>query len=73
MLSSSICALVMGNIDGLADTPDQGWYRGKSEQLSEGVATAVARAQAKKAKKPIEGFELSSQFETLYIDSVQRA
>ena len=59
VLTSLICDLVLGNIDGVSDTPDQRWSRyEESEPLPESVAAAVVtRAQAEKAKKTLEGFE----------------
>ena len=42
MLSSLICDFVLGNIDGVSDTPDQRWSRHEgSEPLPESVAAAV--------------------------------
>ena len=76
MLTSLICDLVLGNIDGVSDTPDQRWSRHEeSEPLPESVAAAVViQAQAEKAKKPLKALSVpSSQFETLDIDSLQKA
>ena len=76
VLTSLICDLVLGNIDGVSDTPDQRWSRyEESEPLPESVAAAVVtRAQAVKAKKPLKALSVpSSQFETLDIDSLQKA
>ena len=52
--SSLICDLVLGNIDGVFDSPDQRWSRHEeSEPLPESIAAAVVtRAQAEKAKQP---------------------
>ena len=42
MLSSLICDLVLGNIDGVSDTPNKRWSRHEeSEPLPEIVAAAV--------------------------------
>ena len=59
VLTSLICDLVLGNIDGVSDTPDQLWSRHEeSEPLPESVAAAVVtRAQTEKVKKPLKGFE----------------
>ena len=58
VLSSLICDLVLGNIDGVSDTPYQRWSRHESEPLPESVAAAVVtRAQAEEAKKKPESFE----------------
>ena len=76
VLTSLICDLVLGNIDGVSDTPDQRWSRYEEpEPLPESVAAAVVtRAQAEKAKKPLKALSVpSSQFETLDIDSLQEA
>ena len=76
VLTSLICDLVLGNIDGVSDTPDQRWSRHEgSEPLPERVVAAVVtRAQAVKAKKPLKALSVpSSQFETLDIDSLQKA
>ena len=72
VLSSLICDLVLGNIEGVSDTPDQQWSRHEeSEPLPESVAAVVVtRAQAEKAKKTLKTLSLPSlQFETLDIDS----
>ena len=52
VLSELICDLVLGNIDGVSDTPYQRWLRHEeSEPLPESVAAAVvSRAQAEKTK-----------------------
>ena len=76
MLSSLICDLVLGNIDGVYDTPDQQWSRhGESVSLPDSVAAAeVTRAQAKKANKPLKALSMPRlMFETPDIDSLQRA
>ena len=59
VLTSLICDLVLGNIDGVSDTPDQRWSKHEeSEPLTESVAAAVVtRAQAEKARKNLECFE----------------
>ena len=70
-----ICDLVLGNIDGVSDTPDQRWLiHEKSEPLPESVAAAVVtQAQAKKTKKTLKALSVPSLlFETLGIDSLQR-
>ena len=74
MLTSLICELVLGNIDGVSDTADQPWSRHEeSEPLPESVAAAVVtHAQVEKAKKPLKALSMpSSQFETLDKDSLQ--
>ena len=76
VLSSLICDLVLGNINGVSDTPNQRWSRYEGyEPLPESVAAAVVtRAQAEKAKKILRALSMpTSQFETLDIDSLQRA
>ena len=54
VLTSLICDLVLGNFDGVSDTPDQRLSRHEgSEPLPESVAAAiVTQAQAEKAKSP---------------------
>ena len=75
VLISLICDLVLGNIDGVSDTPDQRWsINEKSEPLPASVAAAVAtQAHAKKAKNTLKASSvLSLHFETQGIDSLQR-
>ena len=53
VLSSLICDLVLGNIDGVSDTPDQRWSRHEeSEPLPAAVVTR-AQAEVKKTLKAL--------------------
>ena len=58
MLSSLICDLVLGNIDGVSDTPDQQCSRREEPKpLPESVAAEVVTQAQTEVKKTFEGFD----------------
>ena len=76
VLSSLICDLVLGNVKGVADTPDHQWSRqDRSGPLHETVTAAVVtRAQAEKEKRPLKALNVPSpELDNINVERLQKA